>query len=127
MMCEDRLVVDHPTRHLESRQSRHLHVKEYEIGLQTLYRRERLQAVAGLADHLDPVDPAEQIAQLIARELLIVDEYRAEIHSVQCSRRGHRARSESQADALCGLCELRGQFGLTQSRARESSIRESRR
>ena len=67
------VVVDHPTSHLEPRQSRHLYIKEYDIGLQTLYRRERLQAVAGLADHLDPFDPAEQIAQLIARELLIVD------------------------------------------------------
>ena len=37
---------------------------------------ERLDAVAGLADDLDAAELAEQEAQLVARELLVVDERR---------------------------------------------------
>ena len=41
---------------------------------------ERLDAVAGLADDLDAADLPEQEAQLVARELLVVDEDGSEIH-----------------------------------------------
>jgi hypothetical protein len=70
-------MVDHPSSHLEPRQSGHLYIKEYDIGLQSLYRRECLNPIAGLADHLDPVDLGQQIAELIPRGLLIVDKNRA--------------------------------------------------
>ena len=69
-----RLRVDHAPRHLETGQPRHLDVEEHDVGLQSLDRAQRLDAVAGLPDHLDAADLAEQIAQLVPRELLVVDQ-----------------------------------------------------
>ena len=76
MMCDGALVVEQPPRDLEAGQPRHLDVEEHEVGLQPLDRRQRLDAVARLADHLDAADLAEQVAQLVARQLLVVDERR---------------------------------------------------
>src|SRR5262245_29789103 len=67
------LMLDHLSRHLEPGQPRHLYIKKYDVGRQSFYRSERLQPVASLADYVNSVHLAEQIAQLIARELLIVD------------------------------------------------------
>ena len=75
-----RAAVEQPPRHLESGQPGHLHVEEDEVGLQPLDRVERLDAVAGLADHLDAPDLPEQVSQLVAGQLLVVDEHRAQVH-----------------------------------------------
>jgi hypothetical protein len=51
-----------------------LHVEEHEIRLQALNRLEPFDAVARLSDDLDAARLAEQIRQLVSRQLLIVDE-----------------------------------------------------
>ncbi len=45
-----------------------------------MMRRQRLHAVACLSDHLYAADLSEQVAQLVARELLVVDQYRSQVH-----------------------------------------------
>ena len=88
MMCAGVCVVEQPPRHLEAGQPRHLHVEEHDVGLQPLDRRQRFDAVAGLADDLDAADLAEQVAELVARQLLVVDEDRAQIHRHAVTRSG---------------------------------------
>ena len=66
--------VDHPARDLEAGQPGHLDVEEHQVRLQAIDGLERLHAVARLADDFDAPDLAEEIAQLIARQLLVVDE-----------------------------------------------------
>jgi hypothetical protein len=61
---------------LEPRQLRHLHVDEQEVGAEPLDQRERLEAVAGLADQLDRVRGQHQ-AQPVPRQRLVVDDDRA--------------------------------------------------
>jgi hypothetical protein len=63
-----------------SRQPGHLHVEKHDVGLQPVDRFERLDAVASLADDLDAADLAEQIAELVAGQLLIVHENGPKIH-----------------------------------------------
>ena len=69
-----RLRVDHAPRDFESRQAGHLDVEKHDVGLQPGDRRDGFDAVAGLTDDLDAADLAEQEAQLVARQLLIVHE-----------------------------------------------------
>ena len=71
-----RVRLEHPPRDLEAGQPRHLDVEEHDVRLQAVDGRQRLDAVAGLADDLDAADLAEQVAQLVARELLVVHEDR---------------------------------------------------
>ena len=61
---------------------------------------ERLDAVAGLADHLDAADLAEQVAQLVPGQLLIVDEHGAQVHgSAPVTRSGSDQLRDFDADA----------------------------
>ena len=76
-----RSVVEHPARHLEAGEPRHLHVEKDEIRVQALDRRERLDAVTRLTNHLDPAHLSEQVPELVARELLVVHEYGPQVHS----------------------------------------------
>ena len=95
-----RLRVEQATRHLEPRETGHLHVEKDDVGLQTVDRRERLDPVARLADHFDAAHPAEQIAQLVARQLFIIDEDRAQVHVRPAPARPARAR-ESPPSRRC--------------------------
>ena len=52
--------------------ARHLHIHDDEIGGELADPLERLIAVAGLADHFDPLDIAEEGTQPIDRERFIV-------------------------------------------------------
>ena len=70
-----RALVEHPPRHLEAGQPRHLHVEKHHVGLQPVDRRQRLDAVASLSDDLDAADLSEQVAQLVARQLLVVHDH----------------------------------------------------
>ncbi len=49
---------------------------------------QRLDAVARLPDDLDAADLPEQIAQLVARELLVVDQHGAQVHAYAVTRSG---------------------------------------
>ena len=71
-----RVVAEHPPRDLEAGEPRHLDVQEHDVGLQLVDRGQRLDTVAGLADHLDAADLIEQVAQLVAGQLLVVHEHR---------------------------------------------------
>ena len=75
-----RSAVQHAPRHLEAGQTRHLDVQQHEVGLQAGNHIERFGTVTRLADDVDAPDLAEQIAELVARQLLVVHEYGSEIH-----------------------------------------------
>ena len=66
--------VDQPPGHLEAVQARHLDVQEDDVGSRRSICGERLDAVAGLADHLDRAELPEQVAQLVPRGLFVVDD-----------------------------------------------------
>ena len=68
---------------------------------------QRLDAVAGLADDLDAADLPEQEAQLLPRQLLVVDDDGAERSCASMSggdpRRHHQLRNhDARAGALAG-------------------------
>ena len=82
--------VEQPARHLESGQPGHLDVQEHQIGLQPIDRFQRFDAVARLGDDFDAADLAEQVAQLIPRQLLVVDDDRLQIHDQALRRHPFR-------------------------------------
>ncbi len=82
--------VEHPARHLESGQPGHLDVQKHQIRLQPVDRFQRFDPVARLADDFDAADLAEQIAQLIPRQLLVVDDDRLQIHDPALRRHPFR-------------------------------------
>src|SRR5262249_21916632 len=60
--------------HFEAGQPRHLDVEHDQIGLIFLYYAQRLHTVSRLRDDLHAADLLEQEAQLVAGELLVVDD-----------------------------------------------------
>ena len=56
----------------------HLDVEEHEIGTQPLNRVDRLEAVGGFADQLEPILGREQHPQPLARQRLVVGDQRAD-------------------------------------------------
>ena len=66
--------VEQASRDLEAGQARHLDVQKDEVGLGALDRRQRLEAVARLADDFDIVQVLELVTQLLAGELFVVDD-----------------------------------------------------
>ena len=64
---------DEPPRDLEAGQSRHLHVQKDDVGPEIAGLAQRVEAVRRLADNLDTASLTQQKAQLLSRELLIVD------------------------------------------------------
>ena len=75
-------------RHLEPGQPGHLHVQEYQIGAEILDQAERLDAVGRLADDGGLTLAFQQIAQLFARQLLVVDDEGPERHADTGTRSG---------------------------------------
>ena len=67
-------VLDEPVRHLEAVEAGHLDVEEQDVRRQALDDADRLEAVAGLRDHLDVAHLLEHVTQLFPRELLVVDD-----------------------------------------------------
>jgi hypothetical protein len=82
------LVLHHAARHLEAVEPRHLDVEEHDVRLQPFDGRQRFDAVAGLADDFDAADLAEQVAELVARQLFVVDEHGAQVHGHAVTRSG---------------------------------------
>src|SRR5262249_4612720 len=77
-----RVSVEQPAGHLEAREAGHLDVEEHDIRPEPIDSRDRLESVVRLADHGDAAELAEQIAELVSRQLLVVDQYGAQIPSV---------------------------------------------
>ena len=69
-----RAVLDELVRDFEAIETGHLNVEKQDIRCEAPDNAHRLEAVAGLRDHLDISDLLEHVAQLFARELLIVDD-----------------------------------------------------
>jgi hypothetical protein len=71
--CESKL--HDPARNLEARDPRHLDVEHDEVRLLFLDHTQRFDAVAGLPDHIYAPDLLQEEAELLSRELLIVDDH----------------------------------------------------
>ena len=67
----DRPLLEDPPRRLDPVEPRHLHVHHRQVGLELARERDRLLAVARLADHLVP-RPLEQPAQVEADDRLVL-------------------------------------------------------
>src|SRR5262249_28972626 len=59
--------------HAKAVEARHLHVEKEEVRREFLDEVDGLKPVVALRDHVDILDRLEQIAQLVAGELLIID------------------------------------------------------
>ncbi len=81
-----RVRFDHPAGDLEAGEPGHLDIKKDDVGLQPIDRREGLDAVARLADDGHAADLPQQEPQLVARQLLVVDQNRSQVHDVTPSR-----------------------------------------
>ena len=88
MMCAGAPAPNHAARHLEAAEPRHLDVEEDDVRLQPVDGRQRFDAVAGLADDLDAADLSEQVAELVAGQLFVVDEHGAQVHGHAVTRSG---------------------------------------
>ena len=86
------MLIEHPSRDLEAAQARHLHVEEDHVRPEAIDRRESLDAVAGLADHVDAAELPEQEAQLVPSQLFIVDKDRTQVHLTPLPVRGPSVR-----------------------------------
>src|SRR6185437_4401097 len=73
-------VLEQPARHLEPRQTGHLHIQKDDVRLHAVDHAERLGAAAGLPGDLHAACLPEQVAELVTRELLIVHDDRLERH-----------------------------------------------
>ena len=73
-----RLAIHQLAGQLEPGQTGHLDVEEHEVGRVAADRVDRFEAVAGLGDDLDAAHLVEDVAQLLARQLLVVDDHRAQ-------------------------------------------------
>ena len=65
-------VLDQPVRHFEAVEPGHLDVEKHHFGREALDDADRFQAVARLRDHLHAAHLLEHVAQLFARQLLVV-------------------------------------------------------
>src|SRR4051812_33499895 len=68
------------TQDVGAEQLRHLHVEKDELGPQCVYQLDGGFAVGGFTDHLEPVVRAEHYAQPRARDRLVVDDDRGDLH-----------------------------------------------
>ena len=99
------LPLDQPARHLEARQPGHLHVQEHHVGLQALDGSQRLEAVGRLPHHLDVAELAEQEAQLVARQLFVVDDDRSQRLMLAARlRAGHTGRHAGRVPPVSAVC-----------------------
>ena len=74
-----RAAAQQTARDLEPGQARHLHVEHHQIRRLLLDDAQRLDPVVGLCHDLDAADLAQQEAQLLPRQLFIVDDDRPEL------------------------------------------------
>ena len=72
------LVLDELLEHGESVEAGHLHIEKDEVGLVLADELDGLDAVCALGHDFDAAGGVEQILQLFARELLIVDDERGD-------------------------------------------------
>jgi hypothetical protein len=80
--------VEQAARDLEAGQARHLHVEEHHVGLQPLNRRQRFDAVPGVADDLDTTHLSQQVAELVPGELLVVHHDGPQVYAHAVTRSG---------------------------------------
>ena len=71
---------DDAPRHVEPVEAGHLDVEEDHVRPQPLQLVERFDAVLGLAGHGHALDLPELEAQLVTRQLLVVDDQRSQFH-----------------------------------------------
>ena len=74
---------DQPPGDLETGQPGHLDVEKHQVRAGSADGLQRLEAVAGLADDLDAAHLVEQVAQLVPRQLLVVDDDGAQVQVVR--------------------------------------------
>ena len=84
---------------LEPAAARHLDVEQQQIGRQLGDALDRLDAVLGLADDLDVGFAGQQLAQPIARRLLVVHEQRADHAGARLIDAATRARRRRRPGA----------------------------
>jgi hypothetical protein len=81
---DDRLPPVQRVHDVEAVAAGHLDVEQHEIRLFALDRRDRLADIRGFGDHGDVAPRAEERADLVAREALVVDDQGAE-HGITIS------------------------------------------
>ena len=90
---------EEPPRDLEAGEAGHLDVEEDEVGFVPFDGRDRLEAVASLRDHLRGPELFELKAELLARELLVVDDARPSCGDLL--RRHQLGNLDARASCLC--------------------------
>jgi hypothetical protein len=74
--------------HVEPVHLGHLHVEEYEIGLEVGDRLDRGSAVAAFGDDLDIVRASQLVADTAPSDRLVIDDERSNCHFGELVRRG---------------------------------------
>ena len=80
---EGNLAVEQLLDYAETVQARHLDVEKHQVRIVFADQADRFQAILALRDHVHVVQVFEQIGELIARQLFVVDDDRGERHRVQ--------------------------------------------
>jgi hypothetical protein len=65
---------EQPPRHLEPPEPGHLDIQEHQVGFVSFYSGERFYPVGGLANHFDIAELVELVTELLASQLLVVDD-----------------------------------------------------
>src|SRR6516225_1605421 len=71
-------------QHLQAGQARHLDVHEHEVGVQRADLLDGIEAVLAFADDLDVRMPPQVFADQVARQVLVVDDQRAQAGCCRC-------------------------------------------
>src|SRR2546430_5684562 len=87
---ERNLAVEQLLEDAETVQARHLDVEKHQVRIVFADQADRFQAVLALCDHIHVVQVLQQIGELIACQLFVVDDDRGEWHGVpsRTSERG---------------------------------------
>ena len=91
------LFVDELLNHAKAVQPRHLHIEEDKLRIVLANKVNRLDAVAALSHHFYIADALQQVTQLFARELLVVDNDSRNRHR-ETFRKVYRARGKRLLD-----------------------------
>ena len=94
-----RIEHEQPPRDFKPGQPGHLHVEEHDIRLELAGQPQRLHAVFGLAGDLDAARLAEQKAQFLAGQPLIVDNQHAQV--------GHGDQADARSGATISGISMR--------------------
>ena len=70
-----------PLEHGKTVQARHLHVEEDQVGTMFLDQVDGFDSVGSLGDHIHAAHGFEQVLELVAGQLFVVDDERGERHA----------------------------------------------